>query len=122
MEAHQKLFGCFGNKGTRPWEMPCPTCIGYIDKNCPTCNGTQWIDSYECINSVQNDGGYYLPIMFDAIHALKTYHVLPYAGGWLDQPEIFRQIHTIFDHVEVMVHKRKESRKSRLQSMAGKKA
>lgn len=58
-----------------------------------------------------------LNIIFDAIHALKTYNILPFSGGWLDQPDSFREIHEIFMHVENMTIERNKTRSERLSAM-----
>ena len=119
LEPHQKLWGCFGHEGTRPWEMPCPSCIGFVDPNCPNCGGNQWIESHICINSVIGDGSHELDAWFDTYHIFRTHNILPESGGWNDQPQTFKQIYDIAGHVERMIEKRKETRSDKLKSLKG---
>lgn len=115
----QSACGCNGAKASRPWRMPCPECVGYISKNCPSCSGSQWIDSYECVNSIAKRSNNAIDVMISAIHALKMYNVLPVDGGWFDQPELFRDILSIFDYVKNLYDERHESTKKLLKNMRG---
>lgn len=100
--------------------MPCEHCFGYKHPSCEYCKGSGWVEQFTCVNSVVEGMPLSTEYYVQAIDALRQHHVLPFSGGWLEQPDDFLEMHRIFSLCESMIAERKRFRGNVLRNMAPK--
>lgn len=74
------------------------------------------MESYKCVNQV-SVLDHSMELMVRAVQAYRDKGVLPFSGGFLEQPKVFGEVLHIFDITQVLVTERKKTRRRSLTDM-----